>query len=202
MFLFGSFRLCDGCAILAGTGMRIRRRSRRGGAVRRRGRGARALPGRVGGQRVIRGDGAIGARSGLEGNPPGRGEPRFRPGVRILVGDQIAAVGLSGPRNEADHNPGGDAERSQQHGHRGGELLTVTTSGLEQELGQSPVLGRGSAVEVVDEVGVVQVVLDRHSLLVAVRAGRCYVTGEFSDPRVGVGRQLRVNLQICRERPR
>ncbi len=122
--------------------------------------------------------------------------------MRILVGDQIAAVGLSGPRDEADHNPGRDAESSQQHGHRGGELLAVATSAREQELGQSPVLGRGSAVDVIDEVGVVQVVLDRDGLLVAVRAGRCYVTGEFPDPRVGTGRNLRVNLQICRDRPR
>src|ERR1700729_2879358 len=98
------------------------------------------------------GDGlSVTARRWLEGEPAVTLEPQLRPGMRIVRGDQPAAVGLPGPAGEADRYPRRDAREACHDRHGRGELLTEAAAGVEDEVGEGIRAVVGGDVDVVDE---------------------------------------------------
>ena len=145
----------------------------------------------VGGHRA-----GAGRRGGLEAHPAGAGDEELGPGVQVVGGVLVDALGDALGPQEADGHAGGDAELARHHGHRAGELLAVAGAGVvavgAQELLElvGAVARRHVAQRVVELLA--EPVLEGHGLLEPRRCAGGDLVGQLADQRRHVGGQVGV----------
>ena len=108
-------------------------------------------------------------RRRLEADPAVPGEVQLGPGVHV-ADRHLQVLPTRSPGQEADGDPGRDADDPGHHRHRGGELLAVARAVPEQEVLQRLVAAARQRLGAVGEPAAPQVGLDRRGLRPAVSA--------------------------------
>ena len=119
--------------------------------------------------------GPISRRSGIKSDPAVARKINFHPGVRVAFAhDVVAADVVEFAGKESAHVPRGNAERTQHHRHRRGEILAMSRAANEEEIGERVCLPRAAQIQCVG-VARLQVPLDIRGLVVFIlRAGQSH----------------------------
>ena len=132
-------------------------------------------------------------RRGVEGNPPVAGEVDFHPAMRVAgAHHKVLADAVVRPRLKSIHQPRGHIQRTQHHGHGGGEILAVAGLGAKEEAPDRIRRLDFGRVQRILEIAA-QVGLDSGGAIVVIGGGSGKGTCQFADARVQGVRQAEIH---------